>query len=137
VGPETWVAMGDIYIKIQADESQNNKEAYKKAAEAYKKAAELKSSYERAKVTQNLLSVAYNYYNDAVRHYNDKELDKAYESAKGTLDIYSMEGGKRFSSPGFDTVASQARVLMAYSAFNSEDYQKAIPILRELIEDPI
>ncbi len=135
--PKTWVTMGDIYIKIQADESQNNKEAYKKAAEAYKKAAELKSSYERAKVTQNLLSVAYNYYNDAVRHYNDKELDKAYESAKGTLDIYSMEGGKRFSSPGFDTVASQARVLMAYSAFNSEDYQKAIPILRELIEDPI
>lgn len=135
--PKTWVTKGDIYIKIQADQDQNKPEAYQKAAAAYMKAAELKSNYERAKVTQNLLSAAYNYYNDAVRSYNEKDLEKAYSLAKGTLDIYQMEEGKRFSNPGFDTVASQARVLMAYSAFNSEDYNKAIPVLQKLVEDPI
>lgn len=135
--PKTWVTMGDIYLKIQADPNETDKEAYKKAAEAYLKAAELRSSYERAKVTQNLMSFAYNYYNEAVKLYNDKQLNEAYEAARKTVEIHQLEEGKRFSNPGFDTVASQARVLMAYSAYNNGDFEQAIPILKELVNDPI
>src|SRR5690606_30995545 len=119
------------------DPNENNKDAFKEAAHAYMKAAELKASYERAKVSQNLMSSAYHYYNDAVKQFNDKNLEEAYRSAKGTLDIHNLEDGKRFSNPGFDTVASQARVLMAYSAYNSNDYQKAVPVLKDLLQDPI
>ncbi|MCB0697449.1 MAG: tetratricopeptide repeat protein, partial [Chitinophagaceae bacterium] len=135
--PKAWLVRGSIYLSMDQDPGYTDKGYYKEAITSYKKVVELKPNYETDAVNNGLMYGAYKCYNTAVMSYNAKKWDDAYNDAKQTVEIHDMDGGKRFSNKGFDTVASGALVIQAYSAFYSGQVDKALPVLEALKSNPI
>lgn len=136
--PKAWFVRGSIYLSMDQDPGYADQGNYKKAVESYKKVMELKPGYESQAVSSGLTYGAYKYYNEAVNKYNAKKFTESYEDAKHTVDIHEMTDEKNFpSSGGFDTVAAGAMVIQAYSAFYSDQPDKALPILEKLKDNPI
>ncbi len=135
--PKTWFVKASIYMNMQNDPGYKSEAPYRKATEAYKKLIALDDSYKESEVTQGLLISAYNYYNDAVAAYGKKQYQEGHDYAAAAVEIHDMGGGKRFDNKSFDTVASQAMLIQAYSAFYGKMYDKAEPVLLKLKDDPI
>lgn len=136
--PKAWFVRGNIYMTMHDDGGFKDKAPYREAARSYMKANELKANYEKNSITQGLLVGAYSYYNDAAKAYNAKNYVEAYDYATQVASIHDMEGGKRYAdNKGFDTVKSQAMTIGAYSAYYNKDYDKAIPVLQAMKNDPI
>lgn len=136
--PKAWQTRGVVYLTMDQDPGYADKGYYKEAVISYMKVIELKPNYETEQVNSGLMYGAYKSYNNAVGSYNAKKYDEAYELAKMTVDIHNLEGGKRFAgNKGFDTVASGALVIQAYSAFYNEQPDKALPVLEALKNNPI
>lgn len=134
---KAWLVRGAIYLSMDQDPGYADKGYYKEAITSYKKVITLRSNYETEAVNSGLMYGAYKAYNSSVISYNGKKWDDAYESAKITVDIHDMDGGMRFNNPGFDTVASGALVIQAYSAFYNNQADKALPVLEKLKSNPI
>lgn len=136
--PKTWFIRAQIYSAMDQDPGYADKSYYKQALESYLKVVELKPTYETEQVNQGLLFGAFKSYNNSVVAYNKKQWDDAFNSAKITADVYSLQDGKRFAgNKGFDTVAASAMVIEAYSAFYGEQIEKALPVLEKLKDNPI
>lgn len=136
--PKAWYVRGNIYMTMHDDGGFKDKAPYREAAKSYMKANELKANYEKAAITQGLLVSAYSYYNDAANAYNAKKYTEAYDYATQVAAIRDMEGGKRYAeNKGFDTVRSQAMTIGAYSAYYDKQYDKALPVLLAMKNDPI
>ncbi len=136
--PKAWATRGQIYLAMDQDPGYADKDYYKEAIASYIKVMELKPNYETEQVNKNLMYGAYKSYNQSVVAYNSKKYDVAYEAAKTTVDIHQLEGGKRFAGEkNFDTVATGAMVIQAYSAFYSGQLDKALPVLEMLKNNPI
>jgi len=135
--PKAWVVRGTIYLSMDQDPGYADKGHYKDAIASYMKVIELDPKHEAEAVNSGLIYSAYKSYNSAVVSYNAKKWDEAYESAKLTVDIHDLDGGKRFKNPGFDTVAAGALVIQAYSAFYDSKPDKALPALEALKNNPI
>lgn len=136
--PKAWLTRGVVYLTMDQDPGYADKGHYKEATISYMKVIELKPNYETEQVNSGLMYGAYKSYNNAVMSYNAKKYDEAYELAKTTVDIHNLEGGKRFAgNKGFDTVASGALVIQAYSAFYNGQADKALPVLEALKDNPI
>lgn len=136
--PKAWATRGQIYLAMDQDPGFAGKGHYKDAAASYIKVVELKPNYEQEQINSGLVYAAYQAYNEAVNTYNSKKFDAAYDAAKTAIDIRELEGGKRFASnKNFDTVAASALTLQAYSAFYSDDLDKALPVLQKLKNNPI
>lgn len=136
--PKAWAMRGQIYLAMDQDKANADKEYYKEAVASYIKVVELKSGYEPEQVNKNLVYGAYQSYNKAVTTYNAKNFDAAFDAAKMTVDIRNLEGGKRFAADkNFDTIAASALLLQAYSAFYNNQIDKALPVLEALKNNPI
>jgi len=136
--PKAWLTRAQIYASMDQDPGYADKGYYKQALESYMKVVELKPTYETEQVNQGLLFGAFKSYNNSVVAYNKKQWDDAFNSAKITADVYSLQDGKRFANnKGFDTVAASAMVIEAYSAFYGEQIEKALPVLEKLKDNPI
>lgn len=136
--PKAWMTRAQIYAAMDQDPGYADQKYYKQALESYLKVVELKPTYETEQVNQGLLYYAFKSYNNSVIAYNKKQWDDAFNNAKGALDIYDLQDGKRFAgNKGFDTVAAAAMVIEAYSAFYGEQVEKAIPVLEKLKDNPI
>jgi hypothetical protein len=89
-------------------------------------------------LTSRLYSVALFYFNDARKAYNDKAYAEAYEGFGAMNQIVGLDGGKRFSSiKQMDTVAAEAKVLRAYSAYAAKDFNNAASAFEEVKSNPI
>ncbi len=130
--PKAWFVRGNVYMGLQQDAPTKVASPYREAAKSYMKVAQLKSGYEKDAVNQLLLYCAMSFYNDAAVDYNSKKYDEAIDLAKNAIDIHDMEGGKRFANKSFDTVAAQAKIIQAYSAYYAKKYADAIPVLESL-----
>lgn len=136
--PKAWFTRAQIYAAMDQDPGYADKKYYMQALESYLKVVELKPTYEEEQVNQGLLYGAFKSYNNSVLAYNQKQWDEAFNNAKGAVDIYNLQGGKRFpGNKGFDTVAASAMVIEAYSAFYGEQIEKALPVLEKLKDNPI
>jgi hypothetical protein len=136
--PKAWLTRAQIYAAMDQDPGYADKGYYKQALESYLKVVELKPAYETEQVNQGLLFGAFKSYNNSVIAYNKKQWDDAFNSAKVTADVYTLQDGKRFAgNKGFDTVAASAMVIEAYSAFYGEQIEKALPVLERLKNNPI
>ncbi|OSZ78467.1 hypothetical protein CAP35_09500 [Chitinophagaceae bacterium IBVUCB1] len=135
--PKAWFLKGNIYMEMNGDPAKKDAKHYRDATTAYLKAAQLDAKYERDAVTQSLLFAAYTYYNDAALDYNKKNYEEAIRNAKAVIDIHALEGGKRFTSKSFDTVASASLMIQSYSSYYAEKYDEAIPLLQTMKNDPI
>lgn len=136
--PKTWYVKGNIYMGMQGDDAYKADAPYRKAVDAYMQLISLDADYKKKDVTQALLISAYNYYNDAVVAYDKKQYEDGFNFGAKTIEIRNIEGGKRFAgNKSFDTVASQAKIIQAYSGFYGKMYDKVIPVLNELKTDPI
>lgn len=136
--PKAWLTRAQIYASMDQDPGYAEKGYYKQALESYMKVVQLKPTYETEQVNQGLLFGAFKSYNNSVVAYNKKQWDDAFNSAKITADVYSLQDGKRFAgNKGFDTVAASAMVIEAYSAFYGEQIEKALPVLEKLKDNPI
>ena len=136
--PKAWYVKSRIYMAMQQDASKKANNPYREAATSLMKVVQLDTKYEKEDVNTALTICAYNFYNDAVANYNKKMYDEAYTLAKGTVDIHDLEGGKRFAgNKSFDTVAAQAMVMEAFSAYYAKKYDEAQPVLEALKNNPI
>lgn len=136
--PKAWATRAEVYLAMQQEPSMKNDANLKVAYESYMKVVELKPTYEKDVVNQNLLNIAYNSFNEGINAYNAREFAKAANALQTTLAVHSLEGGKRFGDQkSFDTVAANAKTIMAFSYFNDEKYDQALPLLLDLQKNPI
>jgi len=136
--PKTYWVKGNIYMAMQDEPAHKAENPYRESAAAYMKVAELKPTYEKDNVNASLMFDGQLFYNDAVAAYNAKKYDEAYDLSQKTVEIHDMEQGKRFAySKAFDTVAINAKIIQAYSAYYSNQPDKALPILVDLKNSPI
>lgn len=136
--PKAWMVRGDIYLTMDQDPEHAEKGHYKEAVSSYIKVAELKPTYETDRVNSGLVYGAYKAYNASILASNAQKYDEAYDNAVLTIQIQGLDGGKRFAdNKKLDTLASDALMIQAYSAYNAGQYDKALPVLEQLKNDPI
>lgn len=154
--PKAWFVKGNIYVAMQQDLELYNKQRndkvlaplkkfydqgdtnfYQKISENFIKVAQLKATYERESVDNNLIFAAYKYYNNGANAYNAKKYDEANAYLKAMIDIHDLEGGKRFNRKDFDTLAVEAKRIMAMSYYSAGKHDEALPLFQQLQNDPI
>ena len=139
--PKALFAKAQIYIALQSVDKYKSSNPYRESFQALNKLVSVKADYEKNTVDQLLLYCAALYYNDGVKAYNDKKFADAIEDMKNVLKVHDM--GKRFDklSPEifkqYDTVAADAALTMANSAYYSTNYDEAIPMLTNVKNNPI
>lgn len=135
---KAWMTRGDVYLKLVEAGKMPQDKAIQEAANSYMKAAQLKPDYKTQDLNARLLNIASSYYNTGVTAYNNKQYAEAYTALEMPVKIHDMEGGKRFSTnKSFDTVATEAARVQAYSAFYQNKYDDAAVILNKLKDNPI
>ena len=133
-----WFTRGDVYMALYDKDKTKAGNLNREAARSYIKVVEIKPDYPKEDINPRLYISAQLFYNDAAGRYNAKDYQEAMELGKFVADIYSMDGGKRFSGvKGFDTVAAEAAVLRAYSAYYIDRYDDALPLLLAVKKNPI
>ncbi len=128
--PKAWFVKGNIYSNMQAENAKGVNAPYREALNAYTKVIQLKPTYEKEAIDNELLRGAQLYYNDAANAYQSKKYDDAVAYAKEVVKVHDIDGGKRFSSyKMFDTIANQALVIHAFSAYQNNNYDEALNAL--------
>lgn len=134
--PKAWYTRGNIYFEMQQADQYKSEKLYKEAGRSYLRAAELGSKEED--LTNRLYATAIFYYNDARRAYNEKAFGEAYEAFGGVAQIAAADGGLRYANlKQMDTVAAEAKMLRAYSAYGAKDVTNAIAAFEEAKANPI
>ncbi len=138
--PYAWYVRGTIFLAMQQEPANNDKDYYFEAGKSFKKAVELKSDYEKEDMNRKLYSVALYSFNNGIGAYNAQNYDKAYANFSNVVEIHDLEAGKRFTGKewiNFDTVSRQARLYQGYSAYYGNKYDEALPVLEQLKNDPV
>jgi tetratricopeptide (TPR) repeat protein len=147
--PETKEKPKALFAKAQIYAAMENVDKYKKDA-PYREAAktlfhliEVKPDYEKSTVDQLLLFCGFLSYNDGVKAYNEKKYTESADLMRNVVHIYELGGGKRFDKMPvnmqrqFDTVAADANVTLANSAYYGGNMEEAIPLLIKVKNNPI
>lgn len=138
--PYAWATRGFIYLTMQQEPANADKDYYNEAGKSYKKVVQLKPDYEKEDVNNKLFSIALYNFNAGITSYNAQAYDKSGKNFAEIVEIHDLEGGKRFTGKNwvtFDTIAKQAAVYQGYGAYYSNKYDEAAPILEQLKNDPI
>ncbi len=137
--PYAWHVRGTVYLAMQQEPANADKEYYNEAGSSLKKVVQLKSDYEKQDVNNKLFAVAIYNYNAALAAYNDQKYEQAYNKFGEVVDIYSLEQGKRFEgkNKAMDTIARQSSLYQAFSAYYANKYDQALPLLTKAKNDPI
>ena len=147
--PKALYTKAQIYFTLQQIEKYAALKPYREATQALIKLAEVKPDYEKEEVSNNLAFGAFMYFNDANVAFNDadkskpgdKKLDEAIEWYKQTIKIHDLGGGKRFEKfarrTTFDTVAANAQLYMARSAYYQGNLEEGINQMNKVKSNPI
>jgi predicted Zn-dependent protease len=142
--PKALFAKAQIYYMLQDVDKYKATNPYREGLQAVVKLAEVKADYEKATVDNMLLRGAFLSYNDGVKAYNDKRYTESVELMKTVVKVHDMgAGGKRFEKLTgnyrfqFDTVAADADLTMANSAYYAGNMDEAIPMLIKVKSNPI
>ena len=139
--PKALFAKAQIYTALQSVDKYKASNPYREGFQAACKLAEVKADYEKQTVDGLLLYGAFLYYNDGVKAYNDHKFPEALDFMKNVMKVHDM--GKRFDKlppaalKQFDTVAADAALTMANSAYYAKKYDEAIPLLTNAKNNPI
>ena len=131
--PKALFAKAQIYLSLQNVDKYKAGNPYREAFQALNKLVEVKPEYEKQTVDGLLLYCAFLSYNEGVKAYNDKKFSEAIDLMKNVIKVHDM--GKRFDKlppatlKQYDTVAADAALTMANSAYYSSNYEQAIPLL--------
>lgn len=135
---KAWFTRGDVYLALMKAGKVPEDKALQEATTSYMKVVQIKPDYKKEDLNQRLLNIASSYYNVGVTAYNDKKYADAFTALKVPVDIHNLEGGKHFpGNKSFDTVATEAERVRAYSAYYSNNYDDAVSILQNLKGNPI
>jgi len=135
---KAWFTRGDVYLKLMEAGKVPQDKAIQEAANSYMKVVQIKPDYKTDEMNVRLLNIASSYYNAGVTAYNNKQYTEAYKALETPVKIHDLEGGKRFAAnKSFDTVATEADRVRAYSAFYNNQYDEAAAILNKLKDNPI
>ena len=136
--PYAWYIRGVVYLAMQQEPANADKDYYNEAGKSLKKVVQLKSDYERDDVNNKLFAVAIYNYNAALNAFNKQDYAQSYKDFGEIVDIYSLEGEKRFAkNKNFDTLARQSSLYQGYSAYYANKYDEALPLLIKAKNDPI
>jgi len=131
--PKALFAKAQIYLSLQNVDKYKAANPYREAFQALTKLVEVKPDYEKQTVDGLLLYCAFLSYNEGVKAYNDKKFSEAIDLMKNVIKVHDM--CKRFDKlppatvKQYDTVAADAALTMANSAYYSANYEQAIPLL--------
>jgi len=138
--PYAWLTRGIVYLSMQQEPANADKDYYNEAGKSFKKVVALKSDYEKEDVNNKLFAVVLYNFNAGITAYNAQAYDKAIGNFGEIVAIHDLEGGKRFTGKNwttFDTLTKQAALYQGYSAYYSNKYDEATPILEQLKNDPV
>lgn len=131
-----WYVRGVVYLQLQA--KNEDKDYYKEAGKSLQKAVALKPDYETTDVNNKLFAVGIYSFNAGLGAYEKRNYDEAYNDFSDVVNIYNMDGGKRFGSmKKFDTIAHQSILYQGYSAYYNNKYDEALAPLLKSKSDPI
>jgi Tfp pilus assembly protein PilF len=139
--PKALFAKAQVYGTLQSIDKYKSTNPYREGGVALLKLVEVKPDYEKNNVDQMLLGVAYATFNDGVKAFNEKKYDEAADLMRTVVKVHDLSGGKRFEkhqmSKQFDTIAADANLSIANSAFYAGKYEEAIPLLLKVKNDGI
>lgn len=136
--PNAWLTRSVVYILLQQQPGNDAQKYYQEAGKSLKKVIELKPTYEKDDVNKKLLAVAQYNLNDGIKAFDKQTYTESYNYFKEVVDIHELDGGQRFANnKTFDTIARQATAYEAYSAYYSQQYDNALPLLQKIKNDPI
>jgi len=137
--PYAWYVRGTIYLAMQQEPANADKDYYNEAGKSLKKVVALKSDYEKEDVNNKLFAVAIYNYNAALGAFDKREYDKSYKHFGEIGEIYALENGKRFAGKNktMDTIAHQSALYQGFSAYYDNKYDDALPLLLNAKSDPI
>lgn len=136
--PYAWHVRGTIYLAMQQEPANADKELFNEAGKSFKKVVQLKSDYEKEDVNNKLFAITIYNYNAALGAFDKQNFDDAFRYFGEIGDIYALEGGKRFSkNKAMDTIAHQSALYQGYSAYYANKYDEALPFLLNAKTDPI
>ncbi|MBA3827487.1 MAG: tetratricopeptide repeat protein [Taibaiella sp.] len=135
---KTWLIRADVYFALQNNPAAKDPLAYREAAASLENVIRIRADYEKETVTKNLQVCAYLFFNDGIVAYNVKNFPGTIDLMKKTIAIHDIENGRRYAGNlSFDTVAAQARLVEANSAYFSNHYEDALPLLLQLKTSPV
>lgn len=138
--PYAWFTRGNVYLAMQQEPANADKELYNEAGKSFKKAISLESGYRKEEMNNKLFAVAIYNFNTGLAAFDKQEYDKAFQSFGEVVSIHDLEGGKRFDGKTwtkFDTISQQARLYQGYAAYYSNKYDEALPLLVASKDNPV
>lgn len=135
--PKAWLVRGSVYLAMDRDPGYADKGYYKEVITSYKKVAELKPGYEGQAISEGLIYSAYRAYNESLKNFNAKQYDQSFDYAQMVMNVHDMDSKVVTPNKPFDTIATSALLIQAYSAFNNEKPDVALPLLLKLKDNPI
>ncbi|HRO41462.1 MAG TPA: hypothetical protein PL009_01415 [Flavipsychrobacter sp.] len=136
--PYAWHVRGTVYLAMQQEPANADKDYYNEAGKSLKKVVQLKSDYEKDDVNNKLFAVAIYNYNTALGAFDKRNYEVAYKHFGEVVEIGELENGKRFAkNKTLDTIAHQSALYQGYSAYYANKYDEALTLLLKAKNDPI
>lgn len=129
--PEAWYLRGMVYLQQALDSTAKAPNATDESLTSLMKALTLKPDY-GPEINNGLYSNALLAFNEGVAAFS-KEPSLAYDKFMKVVQIYNVNGGKRFANDkGFTELAQSAKSNAAYAAMNAKRDDDAIAVLNDL-----
>jgi cellobiose-specific phosphotransferase system component IIA len=136
---KTWYIRGVVYLGLQAQPANQGKDTYyKEATKSFLKSISLDPKYEAMDMNLKLNAVATYSFNDGINAFRNHAYADAYNYFGEVITIRNVEEGKRLAKfPELDTIARQSSLYQGYSAYYSDQYDKALDALQKAKTDPV
>ena len=129
--PEAWYLRGMVYLQQALDSTAKAPAATTESLSSLMKALTLKPDY-GPEINNGLYSNALLAFNEGVAAY-DPNPGEAYEKFMKVVQIYNVNGGKRFASDkSFTELVVSAKSNAAYSALKAKRDDDALSLLNDL-----
>ena len=138
--PKALFAKAQIYAALQNNDKYKAGNPYRESAKTLFRLIEVKADYEKGTVDQLLIFCGFLSYNDGVKAYNDKKYAEASDLMRNVTKIYELKRFDKLSANmvhQFDTVAADANMTLANSAYYAGNMEEAIPLLIKVKNNPI
>lgn len=133
---DAWTTRGKIYLQVAQDTVNKVTGADEESYRSFMKALELKSDIAPAEINNYMYVLAYVKFQKGNAAYGAGDFNTAYDHFTKAVNLYSVNGGKRFAdNKDFRNLAMLAKSNAAYAAFNlkgSKD-DDAMRLFREAI----
>ena len=130
---DAWVVRGLTYLQQAQDTVAKVPTAADEAQRSFMKALEIKPDYPGEDINTPMYLLAYLNFQQAAAAYSANLFGTAYEKFMNVVNIYNVNGGKRFvTNAGFTELANSAKSNAAIAAMNDKRDNEALALFREL-----